>query len=72
MLLDVNYQAALAEVKMEAKHADAGYSPLFHCQDVEELLRLFLTFAQHFRTTRVFKLVFLKGLVERHGGVSEG
>ena len=69
-LLNTEYQKALEEVKADAKQADAGYSALFHCGDVEELLRLFLTFAQHFRPTRVFKLVFLKGLVERHGGVS--
>ena len=61
----------LEEVKIDAKHADAGYSPMFYCTDVEELLRLFLMFGKHFRPTRVFKLVFLKGLVERHGGVSD-
>lgn len=69
-LLDTTYQTVLEEVKADAKQADAGYSALFHCGDVEELLRLFLTFGQHFRPTKVFKLSFLKGLIERHGGVS--
>ena len=69
-LLNTAYRTALEEVQADAKQADAGYSPLFHCKDVEELLRLFLTLPQHFRPTKVFKLSFLKGLVERHGGVS--
>jgi hypothetical protein len=70
LLLDTNHQKVLAEVQSEAKLANAGFSALFYCEAVEELLRLFLTFGHHFRKTRVFRASFLKGLIERHGGVS--
>jgi hypothetical protein len=70
VLLNTHHQKALADVQTEAKQADSGFSGLFHCLDVEELLRLFLSFSKHFRTTSVFKASFLKGLVQRHGGVS--
>lgn len=70
MLLDTNHQTMLVEVKREAKLANAGFSPLFYCSDVEELLRLFLTFGNHFRKKAVFRGGFLKSLIERHGGVS--
>lgn len=68
--LDTMHQKALQAVKAEAMHAAAGHSVLFHCGDVEELLRLFLTLVKHFRRTKVFSLSFLKDLIELHGGVN--